>query len=334
VSRRVPNTFNLWVLEEKSRFFHRRNPEPTQLTTGPTLMWGAVPSRDGKKLYAIGGVPLGELVRYDAASRQFQPFLSGISAIQVSFSKDGQWVAYMSYPYGILWRSRTDGSERLQLTFLPMTVLSPQLSPDGKQIAFAASVPGKPIHIYTIPADGGIPREMTKGDREEAFPNWTPDGKAIIFGSMGTTGSTPAAIYRVDLNTSEVTTLKNSEGARIPALSPDGNFVAATSEAHHLLLFDLKTERRSELTKFPVYHPAWSRDGKYVYCDATEQDEPAFYRVLIKDRKVERVVSLKDVKRPTSQSWGAWTGLTPDGAPLALRDISTYEIYALDWQLP
>jgi hypothetical protein len=29
-----------------------------------------------------------------------------------------------------------------------------------------------------------------------------------------------------------------------------------------------------------------------------------------------------------------WTGLAPDDAPLALRDISTFEIYALDWQLP
>ena len=29
-----------------------------------------------------------------------------------------------------------------------------------------------------------------------------------------------------------------------------------------------------------------------------------------------------------------WTGLTPDDSPLALRDISTFEIYALDWHLP
>jgi len=49
---------------------------------------------------------------------------------------------------------------------------------------------------------------------------------------------------------------------------------------------------------------------------------------------VERVASLKDVKRPTSGSWGGWTGLAPDDSPLALRDISTFDIYALEWQLP
>jgi Tol biopolymer transport system component len=83
-----------------------------------------------------------------------------------------------------------------------------------------------------------------------------------------------------------------------------------------------------------AYTPAWSRDGKYIYFSSTDQGEPAFYRVQVKTAKVERFASLKDVKRPPSESWGSWTGLTPDDAPLALRDISTFEIYALDWQLP
>jgi hypothetical protein len=88
----------LYALEEKTGFFRKRNREPIQLTTGPTFMIGSVPSRDGKKLFAIGGAPLAELVRYDATSHQFSPFLSGISAIHLSFSKDAQWVEYASYP--------------------------------------------------------------------------------------------------------------------------------------------------------------------------------------------------------------------------------------------
>jgi Tol biopolymer transport system component len=120
----------------------------------------------------------------------------------------------------------------------------------------------------------------------------------------------------------------------MPRLSPDGNYIAAHSDANHLMLFDMKAQKWTELTQTTALHPEWSHDGKYVYFDSTDEGEPAFYRVQVKNHKQERVASLKEVKRPT---WGgptAWTGLAPDDSPLALRDISTFEIYALDWQLP
>ena len=94
----VSTQITLWAIREKSGFLRRRNPEPMQLTTGQSNMFSPVPSRDGKKLFAIQGASQGELVRYDAKSQQFVPYLSGISAIQLGFSKDGQWVAYTSFP--------------------------------------------------------------------------------------------------------------------------------------------------------------------------------------------------------------------------------------------
>src|SRR5204863_43780 len=80
----------LWAIREKSGFLRRRNLEPIPLTTGQSNISGSVPSRDGKRLFAIQGAPLGQLVRYDATSQQFVPYLSGMSAIQLAFSKDGQ----------------------------------------------------------------------------------------------------------------------------------------------------------------------------------------------------------------------------------------------------
>jgi hypothetical protein len=53
-----------------------------------------------------------------------------------------------------------------------------------------------------------------------------------------------------------------------------------------------------------------------------------------RDHKLERVASMKDLKRPTTGSLGIWTGLATYDFPLALRDISTFEIYALYWELP
>ena len=64
------------------------------------------------------------------------PTFGGISAQDVGVSRDAQWVAYVAYPERTLWRSRVDGSQRLQLTSRPLQVSLPRWSPDGKQIAF------------------------------------------------------------------------------------------------------------------------------------------------------------------------------------------------------
>jgi serine/threonine protein kinase/Tol biopolymer transport system component len=335
-SERVANEITLWAIQEKSGFLRKRNQQPIQLTTGQSLMVGPVPSRDGKKLFAIQGAPLGELVRYDAKSQQFLPYLSGVSAIQLAFSKDGQWVAFASYPDGTLWRSKVDGTERLRLTSPPMAILHPHWSPDGKEIAFAANTPGKPFHVYIVSTDGGAPKEVTKGEHDGLSPNWSLDGNSLFFGNgqADSAGVHASAIYRLNLKTNQLTAVIGSEGKWYPKLSPGDNYIAALSNSNHLMLFDVKTQKWTELTQTTADHPAWSHDGKYVYFDSTVEGEPAFYRVQIKDHKLERVASLKDVKRPTSGTFSSWTGLAPDGSPLALRDISTFEIYALDWQLP
>ena len=125
----------IWVMPEHRSIF-RRDIEPVRLTTGPLRFGAPTPSTDGKSLFAVGDELRVELFSYDPHAQRFDSYLGGLSAGPVAFSPDGKWVAYVSYPEMTLWKSRTDLSEKMQLTFPPVRVYGPQWSPDGSQIAF------------------------------------------------------------------------------------------------------------------------------------------------------------------------------------------------------
>jgi Tol biopolymer transport system component len=103
-------------------------------------------------------------------------------------------------------------------------------------------------------------------------------------------------------------------------------------DSARLLLFDVQSQTWTELAKANFGNPTWSSDSEYIYFDTYGADL-AFFRVRVRDRKVERIVRLTDVPRAMGDM-GPWTGLDPDGSPLIQRDASFNEIYALDWEAP
>ena len=141
-------------------------------------------------------------------------------------------MAYTSFPEGTLWRSRTDGSERVQLTFAPLTGLMPRWSPDGTQLAFFGGPSTESFRVYLMPATGGTPRRVTTGTLPEADPSWSPDGRQLAFGnsSGGQAGTTPnTTIQILDLGTGQIAPLPGSAGFFSPRWSPDGRHIAALS---------------------------------------------------------------------------------------------------------
>jgi len=293
-------------------------------------------SIDGKKAYAIGSLPRGELVRYDSRAGQFVPFLGGIAADGLAFTSDGEWVAYITEPARTLWRSRIDGSQRLQLTFGPMKALLPRWSPGGKRIAFMAQTADKPWKIFAISPEGGSPEQLVPGDLNEGNPTWSSDGNSLAFAGVPWVSgflSATTSIHVLDLRSRQISALPASEGLWSPRWSPNGLYLAAiTTDSQKLLLYDFETRQWSELARLNIAYTAWSRDSKYVYVGSFSADEPAVYRVRVADRNVERVVSLKGQR----QAWtlGPWFGLAPDDSPMILRDIGAQEIYALDVHFP
>jgi Tol biopolymer transport system component/DNA-binding winged helix-turn-helix (wHTH) protein len=327
---------SLWALAEKSSWLGG-TAKPVQLTNGPLDFASPLVSKDGTRIFAIGSQPRCELIRYDGRSG-FGPYLDGRSIGDLAFSADGKWVAYVSVPEGQLWRSRADGSERLQLTSEGMYAGLPRWSPDGKQLVFMGTNLKTDWLAYLISSSGTGLRELIPGAEVGYDPGWSPDGKSIVLtlnaaGDSGLHTERPGiAIY--DLETRKVSPLPGAGQLFSPRWSPDGRYIAAiTNDSMKLVLFDRFNQQWQDLVSLPIGYPSWSHDGRYIYFDTALSEDAAFFRLRISDHKLERLLSLKGLRRFWGQL-GQWTGLAPDDSPLLLRDIGSQEIYALDWQAP
>jgi serine/threonine protein kinase/Tol biopolymer transport system component len=327
---------NIWALLETSSSF-RKPAAPTQLTVGPLMFSNPTLSPDGKKLFVIGQQRRFDLVRMDSQSKQFSMYLPGVSAGEADIQRSGQWITYVSHPDLSLWRSRPDGSFRTQLTYPPMQVHMPRWSPDGAQIAFMASRPGKPWKIFVLPAGGGTPREVTAGNRNQGDPTWTPAGDAIVFAGMPwfEYGAPAGAnIHIADVKTAQVSDVPDSAGMFSPRCSPDGRMIAALSaDSTRLMLFDMQTRTWSQLAVARFGFENWSHDGKYLYAEDYSDNSDDMARVSLDTGKEERLLNLKDIPRGFDP-WEFWVGLAPDDSPLLMRDRSTDEIYSLDVRFP
>ena len=318
-----------WAVRENSGWLRKANSKAVLLAPSTMLHVCGWTSRSGNQIFVTGEQPQAELIRFNSHSRQFLPFLGGLSAEYVSFSRDGNWVAYTTYPEGELWRSRVDGSERLKLTGA-MRTLSVEWSPDGKQISFAAKQPESAL--YVISADGGAPQRLPSGDAPVLSHSWSPHGESMVIGEWIKTAA--PVLRMLDVKTNQLSVVPGSEGMLFPAWSPDGRYISASiteGPKKGGWLYELSTHRWKSL---PIFGPcAWSHDGQSVYCERPSDGGAALVRVRVANGTIEKVVSLKGIRRADG-AFGQWFGLDNNDVPVVLRDTSSRQIYALDWEAP
>jgi dipeptidyl aminopeptidase/acylaminoacyl peptidase len=300
-----------------------------------------LPSRDGKKLFVLGGQYKKELVRYDLKSRTFAAYFPTGLAGDMDFSPDGKWIAYVRQPERTLWRSRLDGSGAMPLTVAGAEVYSPHWSPDGKQIAYMTVSGEKQYKACVVPADGGQAQQLIPGAGEEGIPTWSRDGSFLVFGDvLHGAHRSEMAIHVFDLRSHKLSTLPRSTRLWTPRWSPNGRYIAALalgdeakgglSHCPAALLYDLKTHKWVTLAKQEaIRNLSWSRDSQCVYFHTYAAD-PGLYRVDIASQKLERVASLKSFAGLVDD----WIGVALDRSPLIVGDTRIDEVYALDVQWP
>jgi len=331
---------DIWALREKTGLFHRASPDPQPITTGPLSYFSPAPALAGNRVFVVGEQRRAQLQHFDSKAQQFGPFFDGISGGEIDFSRDGKWVAYVSYPDALLWRSRSDGSDKLQVTSAPALVSMPRWSPDGRQVVYVCRLPAKAQKACIVSRDGGTVEEIqTPGSNLPDDPQWSPDGKSLILASYppGVYGKPgDYSVLQYDLQTKQFTTLAGSVGTLGPRWSPDGRYISAFSaDTTKVMLLEVSTGKWSELATGTVLeYPNWSPDSKYAYFEDVGPDGPEIDRASVVSHTKERVVLLKDIARVNTESGLPWNGMAPDGSPLIMRDVSSRELYSLDLQLP
>jgi len=327
---------SVYAMRANRRFPRAFEGPPVQIYLTPLDFSSLAPDPDGKRVFFAAGQERRELMRYDARRGQFAQFLSGVQGESVSFSKRGEWIAYVTAPDDILWRSRPDGSERLQLTSPPLRAHQPRWSPDVTRIVFSGGPVGQATRVYVVSTSGGAPEPLTDAPAIDSHASWSADGNLLVFArSLPPGASGQPGLYLLDLRTKAATFLAGSETLAQPSWSPDGRYIAATDrDAHRMLLLRLDTRQWSPLASGEgLGAPFWSRDSRYVYYqDELAVGQPIFRASIGVPRK-ERLISSQQI--PQSNSVGfRLAGLAPGDAPIATVIYTNSDIYALDVELP
>ncbi len=324
---------NLWALREHPGL-HWGAREPVQVTNGPVSALFDVFSADGKRLYIDGFQGRREFFSFNLLSRQLVPELVGVSGVELEYSKDGQWVTYVSIPIRRLWRSAADGSQPFPLTSVPLDVRRPHWSPDGHLIAFSGAPPNARPRIYVVPFEGGAPEQVTHGEAGpdgEGYFSWSPDGASLVFSSGGPTATGETRLHKIDLQTGIVSTIPGTEGMFIPRWSPDRRFIAGLAGPQwKLSLYDIATQKQTEISNAQSVNLSWSRDGKSLFFINGSGTDQALWRLRMSDRKLEQIVSLKTIPI----SGGHWFEAGLNNSLMISQSIGIDEIYALDWIAP
>jgi serine/threonine protein kinase/Tol biopolymer transport system component len=334
---------DLWCspLEPRWLFRHFRNAwawtlassGSVRLTNGPLLADYPQAATDGDRIFFRGRLDKAELVRYDSKTSEWHLFLNGLPATQVDYSRDEKWITFAHYRDGTIWRCASNGVGCTQLTSGSIFGIMPSFSPNGTQILFFGSPPGRPTHLYTVPTAGGALRQLTHGEagpRGDDGGSWSADGSAILFGAQAADHSPNQAAYLplqiLNVRTGHTLKLPGSEGLWSARWSPDGRLIAAMNFPQSVLcLYDPLTHLTRPLTTIPASWPHWSRDSKSLYFG----NNGFWYRVFIKDGKLEQVASLDKLK---TAGWTlGWVSPAQDGSLISTSDAGSSEIYALDW---
>jgi len=200
------------------------------LTDRATLNQSPVWSADGDRLYYVSNAQGPRDVYALDIDRDGEPVgeprrvTTGLDALTISFSADGERLVYVEYTARAnLWSlpisdTTASASTAPALTNEDQIVESVTVSPDGQWLVYDSNLFGN-SDIFRIPVEGGTPERLTDHPTDDFAGSLSPDGSAIAFHSWRT-GSRDVFVQPLDGQPQQVTRTDSQES--YPTWSPDG----------------------------------------------------------------------------------------------------------------
>ncbi len=274
----------LWIMSadgSKLRFLVKGS-NPTWSPDGTRIVYVAEGEPGGSQIY----------VRYmDAEGSITQVTKVPRSPGSLHWSPDGKWIGFsMLVPKETVWRIDLPAAPAgAQWTKAPRIVDNLLYRSDRTGYLDMAY-----SHIFLVPATGGTPRQITKGDWN-AGPrgggggwDWLPDGKTIVVSGNDSPDAERmyqrSNLYAIDVASGAKRRLTAQDGQWSgPVVSPDGKLIAfqgfpaaGPSSYHASDLYTIAADGSGMMLRSPGLDRdpgdvAWSADGKGIYFTAQDR---------------------------------------------------------------
>jgi len=189
-----------------------------------------------------------------------------------------------------------------------------------------------------VPAEGGAPRPILDAKHLRDHPDWSPDGKSLVFAILDEPHPghpNENGVYFFELENGRTTKVPESAGLFEARWSPDGRYLAAVSTDSDILkLYDIPRARWTAVaTGKKLTCPVWSSDAKYVYFQDVEAPGESLYRLRPQDSAIESVFSFKSLLESGAVR-SYFLGFAPDGSLVVRASSRVGNLYKIKLDLP
>ncbi len=320
-------------------FFRQFNPvtstpEPVVIPPTETAIQITSTPTESEPIRTI--VPIVLLTPSLTPTPRITPTYTGGGTGQIAFSSDrtGLFQIYLI---------NADGGDLKKLTNLPNGACQPRWSPDGKQIVFVSpcsprneTYPGGRLFIMNHDGSDSHPLQIPINLEGDFDPNWSPDGKSIIFTSVQTGRF---QIFQYFLANDYTRNLSNSKSYdSSPTWSPDGKLIAFVrkTSASQIWLMDSNGANQVQFNlsdpALVCQSPAWTPDGQMILFSQSKTNQPIPW--LMAQRLRDQGTNQEFKMPPAGQDIGPATGvsISPDGFLISFEswpDGKNHEIFVM-----